>query len=138
MKRILAIATLAALTTMACGSIEGNDPIGVTGGGENGYGGNGDRIVQWSAQRLTGRWWTQYYLEDDRYLTLNADGTAGYKFYDNGELIYFAAGVWRADGHNFIIEIPEFSPRSGGYNVRGDSLFLYAGELAYHYIRDRD
>jgi hypothetical protein len=121
---------------VGCGQIIGNNPIGVTGGGADGYGST-DASSRRIDPRVVGRW-TQYaHYEDEYYLTLNIDGSGIHEEWIFGGPVDSTWGTWSADGIRFQVNIERFNPKSGFYEVSKEELTLIVGERRYSYLRVR-
>ena len=119
-----------------CGQINGITPVGVTGGGEGGYGST-DASSRRIDPRLIGRWTQHAHYEDEYYLTLNSDGSGIYEEWMFGGPVDSTWGTWCADGIRFRVNIESFNPKSGNYNISRDELTLIVGERRYGYMRVR-
>lgn len=121
---------------VGCGQIRGNNPIGVTGGGDDGYGST-DASSPRIDPRLVGRWTEHAHYDDEYFLTLNMDGSGIYEEWIFGGPVDSTRGTWSADGIRFQVNIERFNPRSGFYEVSPEELTLIAGERRYSYLRVR-
>jgi hypothetical protein len=118
------IFSMAAMLTLNCGSLDGNNPLGVTGGtGSHEFDG-----------RLVGAWAYYSPYELEYHLTLRSDGTCNFSIYMIGP-VSSVEGTWRADGFAYRIDAEGFMPQSGNYAVISDELTLMSGNSIYKYIK---
>jgi hypothetical protein len=113
----------------ACGHLDGNNPLGVTGGGSSGYGVNGPLAGGETIDiRLQGRWRHDYPYFDYYILRFNADGSFRFDYYaEPGILDHTYQGSYRA----FLGKIQFQSNGLNGsypYSVSSDTLTIWFHE----------
>jgi hypothetical protein len=98
------------LVVLGCSQWNNEDPVGISGGGESGYG----KATMTTEQSIVGVWRDTNIGNADSYhqYIFNADMTYNYKYYYNGFI------------NNDI---------NGTYQVRGDILYLYLGDYEIEY-----
>jgi hypothetical protein len=138
MKKYLSylIVSLLAGLIVGCAQWGGDNPLGITGGGKEGYGQNNDlnlpEITGKIDPALVGVWRT-----DESYsgleLTLNADGSFTAEIYIEGELDEILEGTWGVSGENLLLTVEGdtiFCPftyygNSMTISYQGDTIILY-------------
>ena len=121
------------LVLFSCGHLDGNNPLGVTGGGANGYGSLGSSIGGGTGgqidQNLFGTW--QHVISSTEYeMIAISSGTFQYAHWTDGSIDNSFGGTWYVSG-NFLFISFDGETQSGPYSISGggDTLtFTFNGE----------
>ena len=133
MKRYISflIVSLLAILICSCAQWGGDTPLGITGGGSEGYGKNNDLnlpdISGGVDPELVGSWSTPeaYYYA---VFTFNADGTFSIAEYYGGDLDEITEGTWSVSGSNITLTVDGYSEVIP-YSINGDILTVdYHGD----------
>jgi hypothetical protein len=130
--------SIAILFMFGCANWGGNNPVGVTGGSEQGYGTTSDlnlpAPVPGSSSDLIGTWRADYGGGDYELLTFTANGKFNIAVYDNNDLDFSYSGNYSTSGNTLTLYI-EGQPYTGTFSVRGDVLTLSIFDDSQTYYR---
>lgn len=118
-----------------CSNWGGNNPVGVTGGSEQGYGqgtGAGENINI----LLIGTWRHDYYSNHYEIITLSSNGTWDYKEYYYDILNEHEFGAFSVSGNTITVIMEGEEPFTVEFSINGDELTLtYPGEYPKTFYR---
>jgi hypothetical protein len=115
------ILLMAAVLFAGCGRLLGNDPEGVTGGHEGGYGAYGSSLYgDYDYDYLFGNWQQNLVNGDHNIVTFSADWTVKVVF-QNGTI---AKGTYFASGNSLSINVPGWESGSETVAANGDIMSL--------------
>jgi hypothetical protein len=123
---------------LACGHLVDNTPLGVTAGGENGYGSLGGSIGSGGGgggvdNALLGTWRYDITAHDYEILIVNANHTFEIQVYQSDTLIYTYSGTYSAS--NGILTITYGSEsETWSYSISGNTLTVVTpdGTMVFH------
>ncbi len=123
---LLIVAGLIILTS-ACGQGEGNNPVGVTGGGAHGYGTGGGPVTDYG-NALIGSWRKNY--DPDYFVILNFYNSGKFLFELHSDLeLYTITGTYYISGNKLTLNINgEDGQAVFTFVIDGDLLTLYYNE----------
>ncbi len=123
---LLIVAGLIILTS-ACGQGEGNNPVGVTGGGAHGYGTGGGSVTDYG-NALIGSWRKNY--DPDYFVILNFYYSGKFLFELHSDLeLYTITGTFYISGNKLTLNINgEDGQAVFTFVIDGDLLTLYYNE----------
>ena len=129
--------SLAIFFLVSCANWGGNNPVGVTGGSEQGYGESGDLNLpssgSESAEKLIGTWRHDYGGGDYEILEFKSNGKYEVEFYENNDYEFGYSGNYSVSGNIITLWI-EGQPITVTYSLSGDQLRLsQGGETAIYY-----
>jgi hypothetical protein len=125
----ISIAFAISMIAAGCGFLAGNDPLGITGGGENGYG----SLTPWWGhshyyESLSGNW--RHNQGDGGYemLSFDQDGMVRVRIYNSsGNLQFSQEGNCSISGEEIHFDIAGWNPLPGTFSVDKTSLKLTRG-----------
>jgi hypothetical protein len=139
MKKIFYASTgilLTVLLLVGCARWGGNNPVGVTGGSEEGYGEFKDLGIissSGSSAQLVGTWRHDYGGGDYEILEIQSNGRFQISVYDNNNLELEYSGNYTVSGNTITLWI-EGQPVTVNYSLDGDFLTLFfEGEQTTYY-----
>jgi len=101
-------AVLILLFIVGCANWGGNNPLGVTGGSENGYGKNQDLNLPTSngggSQNLIGTWRSDTGADDYEIIIFNSNGTYDVRIYEDGIFQFGLSGSYTVSGNQITLE----------------------------------
>ena len=129
--------SLAIFFLVSCANWGGNNPVGVTGGSEQGYGGSSDlnlpSLGSESAEKLIGTWRHDNGGGDYEILEFKSNGKYEFSFYENNDYEFGYSGKYTVSGNTITLWI-ENQPFALTYSLNGDQLRLsQGGEIATYY-----
>jgi hypothetical protein len=124
----ISIAITISLLASGCGFLAGNDPLGVTGGGENGYG----SLTPWWGHShydsLLGNWRHNQGNGDYEILSFDQDGMVRVREYNSsGTMQDSHEGTCNISGDEIHFDIAGWNPLPGTFTVDKTSLQLTRG-----------
>ena len=134
----MTILSIAMLCMFGCANWGGNNPVGVTGGSERGYGQASDLGLSSpsssSSSNLVGSWRADYGGGDYETITFTANGKFTIAVYDKNDLEFSYSGNYSTSGNTITLYI-EGQPYSGTFSVNGDVLILTIFDDSQTYYR---
>ena len=129
--------SLAIFFLVSCANWGGNNPVGVTGGSEQGYGESSDPNLPSSGsespEKLIGTWRHDYGGGDYEILEFKSNGKYEVEFYENNDYEFGYSGNYTVSGKTITLWI-ENQPFTLTYSLSGDQLRLsQGGETAIYY-----
>jgi hypothetical protein len=119
--------SLAMLFMFGCANWGGNNPVGVTGGSDQGYGKASDLGLpsagSSSSSNLIGSWRSDYGGGDYETITFTDNGKFNLAVFENNDLDFSYSGNYTTSGNSITLYI-EGNPYSGTFSVQGDVLTL--------------
>lgn len=141
MKRTISVITsisLAMFLLVSCANWGGNNPVGVTGGSEQGYGESSDLNLpssgSESAVKLIGTWRHDYGGGNYEILEFKSNGRFEIAAYENNNLEFSYSGNYTVSGNTITLYI-EGQPVTATYSISGDRLTLFLGGNPTTYYR---
>jgi hypothetical protein len=121
LKQLSAGVLLMAAILVGCGQINGNNPVGVTGGGDDGYGWTGTSSLDRLDPRLFGSWMHRVSSDAFQEYVFYSDGDCDLWNFANGEGLV-THGTYKAFANRIAISLTESV--EGFYAVSGEMLML--------------
>jgi hypothetical protein len=141
MKRLLILIgglSLVLLVLSGCGHLDGNDPEGVIGGHEGGYGSFGTGIGnEYFPDLLSGSWSHSDNQGNYDIITFHADGTMGVESFNPvGTLQHARNGSYFISTDRIDLNVPGWNTGSATFSVIGNNLTLVKdnNSTIYHKI----
>ena len=135
---ILSRLVLVILIFSGCANWGGNNPVGITGGSDQGYGEAKDldlpSVGSGSEASLIGSWRHEYSSGEYEIITFNQNGKFSMSYYDDGFLQFSFSGNYSTSGTSITLFV-EGQPLSGNYSIQGDELTLYLPGDSQTYYR---
>ncbi len=120
--------SLAMFLLVSCANWGGNNPVGVTGGSEQGYGQSGDLNLpssgSESAVKLIGTWRYDYGGSNYEILEFKSNGKYEVEFYDNNDYEFGYSGNYTVSGNKITLWV-EGKTMMVTYSLSGDQLTLF-------------
>jgi hypothetical protein len=138
---LMALMSLLAIAP-GCGQQGGNNPLGVTAGGQNGYGGIGGNTSSESSivAQLLGTWRNNINSQYYKQFKFNPDGSCEIWDYDVETNIHEIGSYIIRPGevNNLTVESPHFYFEAPFYIDNGDLIFEgEGGNFVYHRVREK-
>ena len=138
MKWNIAAVTFVIWFMCGCANWGGNNPVGVTGGSDQGYGQSGDLNLpstgSESASQLVGSWRYDHDRGEYEIIEFKSNGRYSFRYYENGEYIIGISGNYTVSGNTLTIWY-EGEMSMMNFEVDDDSLTLYRGGEVITYYR---
>jgi len=139
MKRLIVLISavfLGLLIISSCGELAGNDPEGVTGGHEGGYGSFGMGYSGEGYEFILGNWQHTENQGDYYILSFNSDGTLNTEFFDaSGSSLYSQTGTFNISGNRIDLNVEGWQTGSGTFAVEGNTMTLTKDDTSTDFQR---
>ncbi len=112
---------LAVSLVLGCGHLAGNDPVGVTGGQQNGYGGFGIPFFPGGTIDILGAWHQNGSQGDYNIVTFSGDGTVSVVTH-SGTTQTTHNGTYFVSGSRLDINVSGWQSGSGIVTINGTSM----------------
>jgi len=141
MKRLIVLIStvfLGLLIISSCGELAGNDPEGVTGGHEGGYGSFGTGYSGYDYDYILGNWRHVENLGDYHVLIFHSDGTLVAEFFNSSGIAqYTQTGTYFISGNRLDFNVSGWQSGSGTVTFGANTLTLTREDAATDYQRVR-
>lgn len=122
------------LMAIGCGHRVGNDPLGVTGGGSNGYGSLGEWSEPVIIDYLAGSWRHDNSNSGYEILNFGQNGIANLSFYNvTGNLQFSESSIFQLSDNVISLNFSGTQVESYNYSVSNNTLILSQGDAATTY-----